>query len=548
MERKENSLKSRVSLLESNQTYIIGKLDEIANKLKIPSYEAYAGFKGGEVKVEDKNYVKDISDAKIFYQSKPIEWQDADTWKDILCTVRMSETEYKKFCEDSTRVFISLYDYADDRYVFKDKDYYVMNYTDNDEGTRQIAIGYGYLKPSDFTKKEQPTSKDAKSDSWYESKHFTIYKVPDTNKEATCYLRMDEANYKKFRYGNDNYVKVDVVDAKTNEKVDWYNKAYVTDWSDGRQLSIGNTYFVPSNFVKVSKKKDGTKVFEKPKGERKYESTKTVVDYDGKHTLKVVMSEAAYNDFIYEVQNIVIDLVDAYTNEKLRTRQVHVLHNDLRKNLETRFDLYDETFTPDDFKLVGNKDSINESAENNIQSVTAKLRPMDIERLYKELDYDKWMKDVVLPHKEALKKYDDGSHLKELKENDPWDEDTEKSDNMYVKLANLIAWFDIDKIAHNIVKVNLHATNNERIDTVNIDGNSFESVRAGLYDNVKELITDYIGWDKSNSLDESNSLYDMQVGRVHFMAIFVKYDEEPDESYVKYKLYWTNDECEEGEL
>lgn len=448
MERKENSLKRRVDLLESNQTYIIGKLDEIANKLKIPSYEAYAGFKSGKVKVkvEDKNYAKDISDAEVFY----------------------------------------------------------------------------------------------------ESNHTTIYKVPDTNKEAVCYLRMDEANYKKFRYSNDNYVKVEVIDAKTNEQVDWYNKAYVLNLNFVRQLSIGNAYFVPSEFVKVSKKKDGTKVLEKPKNEKKYESTKTVLDYDGKHILKVIMSEAAYNDFIYsDTQSIAVDLVNAYTNEKLRTKEVPVFH---RNGYKTCIELYDETFNIDDFKLIKDKDSTNESTENNIRPVEAKLRPMDIERLYKEFGYDKWVKDAVMPHKDALEKYDDGKHLKELEENDPWDEDAEKSDNMYIKLANLIAWFDIDKIAHNIVKVNLHAHYDERIDTVNIYGNDAESVKNGLYDNVKELITGYIDRSKNNKLDESNNFYDMQVGRVHFIAIYVKCDEEPDESYVKYKLYWTNDECEEGEL
>lgn len=296
------------------------------------------------------------------------------------------------------------------------------------------------LKISSYNEENESKKVDkSKDEIFYKSNHTTIYKVPDTNKEAICYLKMDEASYKKFRYSDDNYVKVNVIDAKTNEKVDWYNKAYVLDWSDGRQLSIGNSYFTPNQFVKISK-------------------------------------------------------------------------------------------------------------ESNIESIEAKLRPMDIERLYKEYDYDTWLKKFILPHKEVIEKYDDGKHLKELRENDPWDENTEDSNNMYVKLANLIAWFDIDKIAHNIIKVNLHATTNElKINTNGVNGANFESVRNGLYNNIKEIIKGYIDWSKSNFLDEANNFYDAQIGRIHFMAIYVKYGKEPDESYVKYKLYWSNDECDEGD-
>lgn len=174
-----------------------------------------------------------------------------------------------------------------------------------------------------------------------------------------------------------------------------------------------------------------------------------------------------------------------------------------------------------------------------------KLKPDDIERLYNEYGYNKWLIEVVMPHKNVIDIYDDGKHVEELASKDFWDDSTEDSDNMYVKLACLVAWFDVDKVAHNVWIVNKNT--NESIKTAGVDGMSYDSIKRGLDDGVKQLVTEYIDWAKDHQLSSTCSLYEGQVGRLHLTVTYASYydDSSTLKHYTKYKLYWTNEETEE---
>lgn len=214
-------------------------------------------------------------------------------------------------------------------------------------------------------------------------------------------------------------------------------------------------------------------------------------------------------------------------------------------------DFYEITCLPDDVYIIPFKNALTSiEVVNKIETVIKpkeKLTASIIERFYKEYGYDSWLAEVVMPHKYAVEMYDDGRHLKKLQERDPWEEDTEKSNNIYVKLANLIAWFDIDKIAKHIVLINKYGAKEEKIETMNIDGTDFTSVRKGLYDNVKECIESFIRWKKTNELDDSYNIFEQQIGRIHFMAMFNSVGDGPDERWISYKLYWANEENQEEE-
>lgn len=296
-----------------------------------------------------------------------------------------------------------------------------------------------------------------------------------------CYARMSEEEYRKFCDKYSNCIVTVDIIEDATDKLIDKLQLYVTNAQEGRRIFVQNIYLTPESFVRFEVSSDHTKKIFKDEN-LEYALSKTV-------SYKTVKSE---DDYCTEDEN---------------------------------YEFIDGT-------------RLNESR-------TVKLEPSDIEYFYKEYGYDKWLKDIVMPHKEAIEKYDDGEHLDELREKDPWAEDTEESDNKYVRLANLIAWFDIDKIARNIVRIN-NTTNEDKITSANTIGTNFTSVRNGLYDDVKECVESFIKWTKTNELDESHNIFEQQIGRIHFIAIFNSIGNKPDEKWISYKLYWTDEEADEG--
>lgn len=417
-----------------------------------------------------------------------------------------------------------------------------------DEITSKLNIPSFENKEANYENKKPTESKIV-----YESKKTCNYYVD--HKITECYLRMDENNFNDFdsvKYSSRIH-KIEVCSASTGKIVDVLYDVYVSELRNGRELKVGSSYFAPQDFCKFVISPNGTK---KVVQFYKYESSKLVKYDKGKH-YKILMTENEYQSFINpNVDFIWCDLADTKTYKDLQIKQFHIVSN------KREFNSDGVIFTVNDFKPIVTKNSddyctedenyefadgtkLNEKKEGWL----VKLQPSDIELLYKKYGYDKWLEKVVMPHKNVVEKYDDGRHLEELRSKDHWAEDAEKSDNMYVKLANLIAWFDIDKIARNIVRINsaVDLTSGDKIETVNVTGTDFTSVRNGLYDNIKECIEIFIRWTEDNELDESYNIFEHQVGRIHFMAMYNSVGDEPDEKWISYKLYWTDEECQEGE-
>lgn len=377
---------------------------------------------------------------------------------------------------------------------------------------------------------------------------LNIYTIDDT-KTRNCYARLTEGEYRRFCNPNAGYaIHVEIVEDATNRPVD---KLLVgaKSLSNGRQMSISNVCLTPASFVRMTISSDGTRRIVKDK-QFEYESSKSVPYDTGKKYYKIAMTKGEYESFRdHDVEFVWGTLVDARTKKELQVKQFYT-------GGEGEFSSDGVIFKVEDFKPIAKKiedDYCTEDENYKFADGTklkeewiAKLEPSDIEYLYKEYGYDKWLKEVVMPHKNVVDEYDDGEHLEELQKKDHWAEDTEKSDNMYVKLANLIAWFDIDKIARNIVRVN-NTTNGDKIESANIVGTNFTSVRSGLYSNIKECVESFIRWTNDNELDESHNIFEQQVGRIHFMAMFNSVGDEPDEKWISYKLYWTDEETDEGE-
>lgn len=381
----------------------------------------------------------------------------------------------------------------------------------------------------------------------------------DDTKMRSCYARLTEEEYQKFNRGyENNKVTVEIIEDASDRFIDKL-LVRIDCSSVGRRLSISNVSLTPASFVKMEVSPDGTRRIVKDK-QFEYESSKSVPYDTGKKYYKIAMTKGEYESFRdHDVEFVWGTLVDARTKKELQVKQFYT-------GGEGEFNSDGVTFTVEDFKPIAKKIEDDYCTENenyefadgtklkkewNVgtklkEEWTTKLKPSDIEYLYKEYGYDKWLKEVVMPHKNVVDEYDDGEHLEELQKKDHWAEDTEKSDNMYVKLANLIAWFDTDKIARNIVRVN-NATNGDKIESANIVGTNFTSVRSGLYSNIKECVESFIRWTDDNELDESHNVFEQQIGRIHFMAMFNSIGDEPDEKWISYKLYWTDEETDEGE-
>lgn len=423
-------LRGRLDSLESNQSYIIGKLDEIASKLKVPAC----------------NEIETVAEDKVVYEStEKFPWWPLHSSIEGFCYARLTEEEYQRFCD------------------------------------------------------------------------------PDAG----------------------NAISVEIVEDATNSSVD---RALVNakNSAKGRRLSISNVCLTPDSFVKMAISPDGTRRIVKDK-QFKYASSK-VAPYDtGKKYYKIAMTEDEYAAFKdADVELVWGTLIDTRTNKELQTKQFYTGGNYEFSSDGVIFKVKD--FKPiDDYCTEDENCGFADGTKLKERRIV-KLTPSDIEYLYKEYGYDKWLKEVVMPHKNIVAKYDDGNHLEDLQKKDYWSEDTEKSDNMYVKLANLIAWFDIDKVARNIVRVN-NATSEDKIESVSIVGTNFASVRNGLYNNIKECVESFIRWveTEGNELDGSHNIFEQQAGRIHFMAMFNSSGNEPGEKWISYKLYWTDEETNEGE-
>lgn len=531
--------RGRLNTLESNQSYIIGKLDEIASKLKIPAYD-----EDEEVNCKSNKQSK----GKVVYETiKTYKYQipvSPYTQPTIDVYLRMDEESFKIFnsSEGNSILRIEVCSAKTNKIVDVVNRVYV---TDLEEG-RYAHLGNISFSPRDFTgfavlpdsTKKIIKSKNIK----YES--FKI--VPYDIGKKYYKIVMTKDSYESFKDPDVEFIWGTLVDTKTNKELQVKQFHII---SDEREFNSDGVIFTVDDFKQVTGEiEDGCYT-----EDENYEFTDGTKLGRGKKNNKLIWSNKVT---CFVDKNSEVNIRNKYNKYYVRLGLCFYQYDAETSELK----VYDRLI-PDDWVIVpvdkcldfkkcykklfdGSEDepNLNEKKEKWL----AKLSPKDIEDLYKEYGYDKWLEKFVMPHKDAIVKYDDGEHLDELERKDPWAEDTEKSDNMYVKLANLIAWFDIDKIARNIVRVN-NATNEDKIESANIIGTNFNEVRNGLYSNVKECIESYIKWSENNKLSESYNFFDIQRGRIHFVARFNCIDCSLDGKWISYKLYWADEESDEGE-
>lgn len=82
----------------------------------------------------------------------------------------------------------------------------------------------------------------------FKSNHSATY--VKANIKYNVYAIIDKYDYERLVNGLGNTIhEVKLYDYSTNELIDRLSNVYVSDLSDGRQLSIGDSYFSPNQFV-----------------------------------------------------------------------------------------------------------------------------------------------------------------------------------------------------------------------------------------------------------------------------------------------------------
>lgn len=175
-----------------------------------------------------------------------------------------------------------------------------------------------------------------------------------------------------------------------------------------------------------------------------------------------------------------------------------------------------------------------------IKNPNRKLRAEDFKPLFEKLGFDEWYKEVVLPHKEVMEKYNGTDDEEERIKNDTWEENISLKDK-YARIADMLSWFDIDKITRNIVRVNLASDNGQdKIVTFRVDNEDVSSIRNGLYEDMKKCVEDYFKYGEANN---EVSYKEYQHGRVHLLTI--RCHDKNDGDYDKVRLFWTNEDVDE---
>lgn len=160
-----------------------------------------------------------------------------------------------------------------------------------------------------------------------------------------------------------------------------------------------------------------------------------------------------------------------------------------------------------------------------------KVKPKDLQALYTEKGFDAFYK-AVREHGIQTEKEDYG--------NDNWN--IYNSQNKYALLAVALQYFDIDRLAKQIVAVNSSSLKtDDLILTYNEDPIDVRVVRDGLYDNVKKVAESFV-----NSVDVTpdDNYHTFQNGRIHLDAICTHYDGEYANMI---KIYWTPEESTAGD-
>lgn len=159
-----------------------------------------------------------------------------------------------------------------------------------------------------------------------------------------------------------------------------------------------------------------------------------------------------------------------------------------------------------------------------------KVEPEDLQTLYIEKGFDVFYK-TVREHGIQMEK-EDGN-------NDSWS--IYNSQNKYALLAVALQYFDIDRIAKQVVAINSSSLKNEDlILTCNEDSIDVDDVKDGLYNNVKKVSETFIS---SVDVSPEDNYHTFQNGRIHLDAICTCYDGKYTNII---KIYWTPEEGTAG--
>lgn len=200
----------------------------------------------------------------------------------------------------------------------------------------------------------------------------------------------------------------------------------------------------------------------------------------------------------------------------------------------------DHRFVISDFVpiVINNNGTEEITSSSFVKNSNKKIQEKDFKPLYEKLGFDKWYEEVILPHKMVMEIYGDTDE--ERIKHDNWEENISLKDK-YARIADMLSWFDIDKIARNIARVNLASDNDQdKIVTFRIDNEDVSSIRNGLYEDVKECVEGYFKYGEAN---DEITYKEYQYGRVHLLTI--RCHDKNDGDCDKVRLFWTNEDVED---
>lgn len=184
-------------------------------------------------------------------------------------------------------------------------------------------------------------------------------------------------------------------------------------------------------------------------------------------------------------------------------------------------------------KIINRFDSLEEKLNKFIESFnipnkqtldsTSKLDLRDIEQMYKQNNFETFYK--------SCREYADS------KDDSKWSESVLDGKSLFSRLFLCLAYFDIDKIARQIVSINSDEVNKSNyLQSVGVDcTKSFEQWRNCLLDCLKDVVSNLT---KFGEADINHNFKHYQVGRVHLVSTFIVWEEDISN---RLDLYWTDD-------
>lgn len=150
----------------------------------------------------------------------------------------------------------------------------------------------------------------------------------------------------------------------------------------------------------------------------------------------------------------------------------------------------------------------------------------------------KGLLDDAERHRNFVEKYAGEVPVEEYEDADWWSEDMYKSESLFCQIMNCLEYFDIYKIATQIITINDNLKDEFCIETYGIDNFDKEQVHNSIKSCIKEVCEALI--KEGRLADKNRTFIDFQVGRVRLESIYSYNSEYSENNRSIMRLYWTD--------